>query len=397
MDKLQQSSENKIYIELFVDGRYGSVSANRLEKTEIEKLVLNGITSTRYLSEDKYRQLPDHHRYFKNSKTDGLDLYDEIYKKLSTAEKMELARNTVEEVLGKDNRIVSVTASYGDGYSSEYMIASNGFEGESNDTAFSLTAEVSLKTDIDARPEAYWYDSKVYWNDLQKTGISTIALERALRKLGQKKLQSGTYNMVVDNTVSARLLSPIISAMYGTALQQKNSFLLDKLGEIIGSDKLTVYDRPHIPKSFGARFFDGEGVATHDRTLIGKGILNTYFIDTYSSLKMKVMPTISSPSILLLEEGQLSLHELLKKMNNGIWVTGFNGGNCNPTTGDFSFGIEGFLIENGDTSQPVSEMNITGNITEVWKRFIGAGNDARTNSSWRVPSLLFYDMSFNGY
>ncbi|GAB6012873.1 TldD/PmbA family protein [Viscerimonas tarda] len=395
LDKLHQSSENKIYIELFVDGRYGAVSTNRIDRQEIEKLIIDGIVSTRYLAPDIFRQLPDPSRYYKQTGTD-LDLYDTSFNKLSAEQKIDLAKQAADEIYQADSRIVSVAASYDDGCSAEYMLASNGFEAETADTAFSLSVEVALKTGSDARPESYWHDDTVYWDDLQKTGIAQKALERAIRKIGQKKIRSGQYNMLLDNTVSSRLFTPLIAALYGSALQQKNSFLLNKLGEKITNDKLTITDRPHLPRSFGARWFDGEGVATCERTIIDKGVLQSYFIDTYNSLKMKVMPSISSPSILVAGLGSRNFEGLMKTMGKGIWVTAFNGGNCNPTTGDFSFGIEGFLVENGILVQAIGEMNITGNMLSLWDALVEPGNDPRKNSSYRIPSLLFSDISFSG-
>ena len=112
------------------------------------------------------------------------------------------------------------------------------------------------------------------------------ALERVLRKLGQKKVQSGKYTMVVDPMNSSRLLSPMISALNGSALQQKNSFLLNKLNEKIASDRLTLTDEPHLVKASGARYFDNEGIATERRSIFDKGVLNTYFIDTHRSTRM---------------------------------------------------------------------------------------------------------------
>ncbi len=345
LDKLHQSSENKLYIELFIDGRYGSFSTNRIEKSEIEKFIKEGIISTKYLAEDTARQLPSRERYYKSDGQD-LDLYDNSYDSIDTEQKLNTARQAVEEIYQADKRIISVSSSYDDGIGAEYMIASNGFEGESNDSAFNLFVEVSLKTDGDARAEGYWYDSAIYWNDLVKEGIGKTALKRALRKIGQQKIKSGKYNMLLDNTTASRLFSPMIGAMYGNALQQKNSFLLNKLGEQITSDKLTIVDTPHLTRSFGARWFDGEGVATKEHTIIEKGILKTYFIDTYNSHKMSTSPTIASPSIIQVEPGNKNFDSLLHCLDKGIWVTGFNGGNSNSTTGDFSFGIEGFFVEN---------------------------------------------------
>lgn len=395
LDKLHQSSENKLYIELFVDGRYGSFSTNRIEKSGLETFIKEGITSTRYLSEDTCRQLPDSSRYYQDSGKD-LDLYDHSFDSISTDRKLELLKQSVEEVYEADSRIISVSSSYDDGVGVEYMIASNGFEAESSDSAFNLMVEVSLKTDGDARAESFWYDSAVYWDDLRKNEIGKKALERALRKIGQKKIKSGKYDMLLDNTTSSRLLSPLIGAMYGTALQQKNSFLLEKLGRKITSDIFTLTDTPHLTRSFGARWFDGEGVATRNRTIIDKGILQNYFIDTYNSLKMDMAPTIASPSIIQVSLGERPFDVILQTIQKGIWVTGFNGGNSNPTTGDFSFGIEGFFIENGQISTPVNEMNITGNILSLWNNLMETGNDPRTTSSWRIPSLLFNNVNFSG-
>lgn len=395
LDKLHQSSENKLYIELFTDNRYGTFSTNRIDKDGLEAFIKEGIISTKYLAQDTFRQLPSPERYYK-SQGSNLDLYDESFDKISTEDKLNITQQAVEEIYGSDPRIISISSAYDDGVGGEYMIASNGFEAESFDSAFNLTVEVALKTEGDARAESYWFDSSIYWNDLKKKGIGQKALERALRKIGQTKVKSGKYDMLLDNTTSSRLLSPILGALYGTALQQKNSFLLDKLGKQIASDKLTIRDTPHMARSFGARWFDGEGVATQYRTIIENGILNMYFIDTYNSLKMGIAPTIASPSIIQLNLGNKNHDQLLHSIQKGIWVTGFNGGNSNPTTGDFSFGVEGFLIENGVISTPISEMNITGNILSLWNNLEEIGNDPRNSSPWRLPSLLFSNVNFSG-
>jgi PmbA protein len=183
--------------------------------------------------------------------------------------------------------------------------------------------------------------------------------------------------------------------MNGHALQQKNSFLIDKLDEKIISDKVTIIDDPHLKGAFGARMFDGEGVATVKRNLIEKGVLKSYFIDTYSAGKLNIPPTIASPSIITFDLGTRSHEQILASIDKGIWVTGFNGGNSNSSTGDFSFGIEGFLIENGKLSTPVNEMNITGNLLTLWNNVLEIGSDARLNSSRRIPSLLFDNVNVN--
>lgn len=395
IDRLQQASENSLIINLYVDGRYGSFSTNRLDKKELEKFILNGIDSTRYLAEDKARSLPDASLYYKGDGPD-LQLIDPKFDSIQPDDKVALAMNVCDEMKGKDDRIISTNSTYSDEKDFKYMVASNGFEGEASGSSFSLAASLSIRGEGDARPESYWYDSSLYYDALIKEGLGTKAIERVLRKLGQKKVASGKYRMLVDNMNSSRLLSPVIDAIYGSSIQQKNSFLLDKLDQKVLGDRLTLIDEPHLVKAPGARYFDGEGVATKRIPVFEKGVLKTYFIDTYSANKMNVKPTIASPSIFTMEMGNKDTDQLVASIDKGILVTGFNGGNSNSTTGDFSYGVEGFLIENGKLTQPISEMNATGNMITLWNNLAEVGNDPRSFSSWRIPSLLFDGVDFSG-
>ena len=396
LEKLQQASESSMNIELFVDGRYGSFSTNRIQKKEVEKFIKEGIVATRYLEPDECRVLPDISLCFSGVREPDLNLYDNQITEIHPDEKLQIALDNAKEIYQTDDRIISVNARYSDGDSKSYIIQSNGFEGERFSTSFSLSAGVSMKSESDSRPAASWWDSALFFNELKKTGYGKAAYERCIKKLGQQKIKSGTYTMIVDYLNSSRLLNPLLSALYGSALQQKNSFFLDKIGETVGSSKFTLIDDPHLPKTPGARYFDYEGVATKKRAIFDKGVLRTYFIDAYYSKKMDVPQTISGPSTLLLQTGDKELSQLILPQKRAILVTGFNGGNQNSSTGDFSYGIEGFLIENGVATQPVSEMNITGNLIELWKNLIETGNDPRLNSSYRVPSLVFEGVNFSG-
>lgn len=396
MDKLQQASENGLSLYLFVDGRYGTYSTNSLKKKELRGFIKNGIEATRYLAKDEARTLPAATRYYQGGK-DDLKLLDNKLASINPDEKVTLARAAANEVMGKDKRIISVKSSYGDGDNFGYIIASNGFEGDIANSWYSLSASVSMKEkNSDARPSSYWYESALFFDDLIKKDIGNKALERTLRKLGQKKVESGKYTMVVDNMNSRRMISPMISALYGNQIQQKNSFLIDKIGTKIGNEKFTLRDEPHIVGARGARYFDGEGVATTPRAIFDKGVLKTYFIDTYIANKMGIAPTVADPSILIMEHGKKDVQGLIADVQKGIFVTGFNGGNSNSTTGDFSYGIEGFLIENGVLTQPISEMNVTGDFLSFWASLTEVGNDSRPNSSWRIPSLVFEDVNFSG-
>lgn len=395
MDRLQQASESGLGISLYVDGRYGNYSTNRLDRKELETFIKNGIESTRYLAPDEFRVLADPDRCYKGGKPD-LKLFDHKIFDINPDDKVARARAAAEEALGKNDRIISVETSYSDGESSSYRLMSNGFEGESKSTWYSVSASVAIRGEGEARPSDYWYESTLFYDRLPKTNIGSKALERVLRKLGQKKVKSGKYTMVVDPMNSGSMLNPILSAMYGTSLQQKNSFLMDKLDQKVFSDKLTLLDDPHVIGANGSRYFDTEGVATERRPIFENGVLKTYFIDTYNGKKLGVAPTINSPSRLVLTPGNKDLNGLIADVENGILVTGLNGGNSNSNTGDFSYGVEGFLIENGKLTQPISEMNVTGNFLTLWNSLAAIGNDARKDRSWLVPSLVFEGVDFSG-
>lgn len=273
---------------------------------------------------------------------------------------------------------------------------SNGFEGIKKSTFFSASAGVTAK-DNDARPEDWAWNGNRFFNKLTDfSEIGTIAADRALRKIGQQKIDSGQYEMLVENRTMGRLLGMFVGPMSARALQQKSSFLEGMMGKTIASEKLTIIDNPFIPSAMGSRLYDGDGIRAQKRTMIEKGVLNEFYIDNYYGRKLGKAPTASGTSNLIFDYGNRSLEEMIKSIDKGIFVTSFNGGNSNGTTGDFSFGIGGMLIEKGKLTIPVYEMNITGNALEFWQKLIETGKDAYTVSSWQPSSMLFEGIDFAG-
>ena len=394
IDRLEQAIQSGLSIKLFVDKKYSAHSTNRLKKEELAKFIEQAIEGTRFLSEDEFRTLPDPELYYKG-KGSELQTLDREFDKLDPQKKIDLAFAIEKEVLGKDDRIISVSASYYDSLDERVMVNSNGFEADSSNSSFGLNASVSVKSG-EARPESYWGESSIFFDKLKKEDIGITALKRATDKIGQQKIASAKMDMIVENRSASRLFGPLISALNGSAIQQKNSFLIDKLDQKVFSDKLTVTDDPFIISGRGSRLFDGEGLATRKRPVFEKGILKTYFIDTYYAKKMQTQPTSGNTTNLVFETGGKDLKGLILTVKRGILDTGFNGGNSNGTTGDFSFGIEGFLIEDGTIKQPVSEMNITGNMKELWSNVAEMGNDINENSAWLIPSVKFSGVDFSG-
>ncbi|MCD4769340.1 MAG: TldD/PmbA family protein [Bacteroidales bacterium] len=395
IDKLEQANQAGLSIRLMVDKKYSAHSTNRLSSTkELEKFINEAITGTRYLSVDKFRTLPDPDLYYKGG-GDDLKTFDNNFKNIDPQQKIDAAFAIEKEVLGSDDRILSVTASYYDSMSNTVMVTSNGFEGDTSNTYYGINASVSVNDD-GARPQSGWGERAIFHNKLKTEGVGKEALKRALRKIGQEKIKSDKMPMIIENRLAGQILGPIISALNGSAIQQKNSFLIDKLGEKVGSDKLTIIDDPLIISGRGSKLFDNEGLALKKRPVFEKGILRTYYIDTYYGKKLGMDPTTGGTTNLVFEPGERNMVEMIASMKRGILISGFNGGNTNGSTGDFSYGIDGFLIENGEIVQPVSEMNITGNMKKLWMNLAETGNDSYENSSWRTPSLMFKDVDFSG-
>ena len=394
IDKLEQAIQSGLTIRLFVDKKYSAHSTNRLKKEELARFIEQAIEGTRFLSEDEFRTLPGPELYYKGDKENLLTL-DSDFSKVDPQKKIELAFAVEKEVLGKDERIISVSTGYYDGLEERVMVTSNGFEGDSANSQFGLYGSVSVKSD-QARPESSWNESSIFFEKLKKDNIGTTALQRAVNKIGQQKISSEKMTMIVENKQVGRIFGPLVSALNGSAIQQKNSFLIDKLNEKVASDKLTITDDPFIVSGRGSRLFDGEGLATKKRSVFEKGVLKTYYIDTYYGKKLQMAPTSGSTTNLVFETGDKDLQGLIGTVKKGILVNGFNGGNSNGSTGDFSFGIEGFLIENGAITRPVSEMNITGNMKELWSNIGEIGNDINDSSSWLTPSIVFEGVDFSG-
>ena len=410
LDKVTHSADRSIYLYVYADGRYGTFSTNRLETIELEDFILKAIEMVRMLGEDECRCLPDYDRTEKNAKTGReLDLYDPAYESGNAEKRLEKAKSI--SIFGKINNdgqysLISEECEYSESVDDNYLADSQGFEGRHTETMYYCFAETTIKATDGNKYSGFWWEAAQKENQLDPTSCAEKALAKAAGQIGPKKRRSGNYKMVVENAVASRLLSPIVSALNASAIQQKVSFLEDSAGKRIFPEGMTLMDMARTPGKSGSRLFDTEGVATRDCAIIDKGTIQQYFVNTYMSRKLDIPPTIEDLSRPVLmpymkdedlssEEKEVSLQAILRKCSNGILVTGFNGGNCNPVTGDFSFGIEGFAFSKGKITHPVREMLITGNMITLWNSIIAAGSDYRPSARWQIGSLAFENVSFS--
>ena len=411
IDKVTHSADRSLYFYIFADGRYGTFSTNRLDQGELENFIGKAIEMVRMLGEDSLRRLPDPDRTEKGALT-GLELglYDSAYQKQDTDSRIAAAvsMSMFKTASGQssDYRLISEECEYTDSYDDTFLIDSQGFEGRHAETTFSAFCEMTIEDSEGNKYSGFWWENTPFESRLNAGQIARNALENAVRQIGPKPRKGGKYSMVVDRTCASRLVSPLISALNASSLQQKMSFLEGSLGKKVFSDGFTLMDMARTQGKAGSRLYDTEGVATKDAPVIVKGIVRQYFVNTYMAGKMGISPTvedISRPCLLPYMKGEdlacgekeVSLKDILKLCGSGIYVTGFNGGNCNPVTGDFSYGVEGFAFSHGKVTHPVREMLITGNMKELWSGLLAAGTDARESARWQIPTIAFDKVSFS--
>ncbi len=396
LDKLQEATTNALSLKVYADKKFSVYSTNDLKKDTLTGFVKEAVAGTKYLSQDEFRKLPDP-KYYPQTTKDDLKIKDPGFEKIDTSERIRIASEIEKAALETSDQIISASAGYSDGSYSGVLVNSNGFAGEYTETVFSAGAEVTVKDQEGGRPEDWMYCSVRFFNELPPTDfLGVTAAKRALQKIGQKKIKSGKYTMLVENRAAGRLIGVLRGAMTARSIQQKASFLDGMLDKKIASEKLTVIDDPFLKKGLNSRFFDGEGLAAVRRVMINNGVLKNYFVDNYYGRKIGMDLTTASPANVLYEKGSRSFDEIVKDIKHGIIVNGFIGGNSNSTTGDFSFGIVGQLVENGEIIHPVNEMNLSGNAKDFFMALEEMGNDPYPYSSNMIPSMLFTEASFSG-
>lgn len=396
VDKLQESTQNSLSISIYADKRYSAQSTNDLRKETLTRFISEAVAMTKYLSEDEFRTLPDP-KYYEGQKDIDLRIYDDEYDSLTTDKRIAYSKICEEGSKSRSNKVITCNTGFGDSMYETVKVHSNGFEGFSKSTVYYAGSSSTVQGDGDGRPSDWCWHTYRFRKDMSKPELlGQEATDRALRKIGQKKIDSGVYDMVIENRSASRLLGSLIGPLNASSIQQKRSFLEGKLGEKIASDNFTIIDDPHIVSGFGSRLYDGDGIATKRRPIIEKGILKSYYVDWYYGRKLGWEPTTGGTTNLVFDYGDKSLDQLVSQMKKGILITGFIGGNSNSVTGDFSVGIIGTYVENGKKIMPVNEMNISGNLTDVLKQLVEFGNDPWIYSAWRRPSMYFRDIQFSG-
>lgn len=400
--KLEQATASTsmgIAFSLLVDDRYSAHSTSDLRPDALRAFVERAIAATRELEPEPERRLAPPELCGRSASDAELDCLDPSWEDWTATDRRahaEALEAAVEALPGR-SQILSATSYVSDSQGETARVMSNGFAQLHRAGGFGHGVDVTLSEPDGRRPEAMSWYSAIYRASLPSVEeVAKEAFKKAERRLGAGPCATGRYPMVLDAPSVGRILGVLGGPLAGSELHQKRSCLADKLGQKIASSVLSITDDPSIPRGLGSRPYDGDGFPAKKMEVLKEGVLQNYYISLYYSRKLGVAPTTGGRSNWVVAPGARSQAEILASFPTCILVNGFLGGNSNGQTGDFSFGIQGHLVQNGEIVQNLSEMNVSGNILELLPRLVEVGSDVWTWGGLRSGSLVFEDVDFSG-
>jgi PmbA protein len=399
LEQAQQATSLGVSLSLLVDDRFSAHSTSDLRPDALRAFLERAIAATRVLEPEPERRQADLSLCGRGATEEQLDAFDAGWESLTAEQRREHAERleACVDALPNRDKVISTSVHVGDSISESVRVMSNGFEGVHRSTGFGHGAEMTLSDADGRRPEGYAFYSTLHASDLPSPEqVAAECWRRSAQRLGSSAAPSGRYPMLLDAPAVGRILGVLGGPLSGSELHQKRSFLIGKKGEQIASPKLTILDDPFIRRGLGSRPWDGDALVARPMYVIKDGVLENYYINTYYGRKLGMPVTTGGRSNWVVPAGTRGVSEIAAGLDRAILVTGFLGGNSNGLTGDFSFGVQGVLLERGVPVRNLSEMNVSGNISEVLQRFAEASTDVWTFGGLRSPTLLFEDVQFSG-
>ena len=406
IEKVSQAAEKRLGLRLFFGQSSASASTSDISDAAIERLVDDTSALARATAQDPFSGLPAPEGLARDVK--DLDLMDDSGRSLAVEEKIRIALAAEQAALGFDPRI---TNSEGGEFSSNLgrvlYANSHGFAGEYRGSTYGVSV-VPVASSNGSMQRDFWYSSQRKFARLEAPEkVGRRAAERAIRRLGARKVKTRECPVVFDPEIAATLLRQLSSAASGYALYKGASFLMGKLGEKIASDIVTVVDDGTIPGALGSKPFDGEGLPTRRNTIVERGVLKSYLLDTYSGKKLGLpstgnasrgvgdAPGVGTTNFFLLP-GTDAPEDIVASVEDGFYVTELIGFGVNLVTGDYSRGAAGMWIEKGKLAYPVEEVTIAGNLKEMFGNIEMIGNDLEMRGRIAAPTLKLSRMTVAG-
>lgn len=403
LEDVEREESRDLGLRVFVGQRQASVSASDLSPATQARLVERAVAMARLAPEDPHAGFAPEDRLARGPFID-LDLFDPSERSAQTLEQVSA------EAEAAALAVPGVARSEGGhaGWSSTRwrLVTSHGFDGAYEGSAFSLGVGVIAEKD-GAMERGGESRSTRHLSDLPGADlIGRTAGERAVARVGPRKIASTTAPVIFDNRMAGQIVSPAIGAISGPSIARGTSFLKDLMGQRVFAEGVTLIDDPFRPRGVGSTPFDDEGVAVQKRALFDDGVLTTWLLNSASARQLGLETTghasrgLAGPSgvsthNLHMEPGERDLAGLMADAGTGLLVTSMFGPSLNGNTGDWSAGVSGFWFENGVIAYPVSEVTVAGKLTDLYLR-IQRGSDLEFRGGFNVPSLMFDAVAIAG-
>ncbi|MRV73325.1 metalloprotease PmbA [Duganella sp. FT92W] len=399
IETIEQNKDKGLGVTVFIGQKRGNASTSDFSPASLRATVEAACNIARFTADDDCAGLADDDMLEKNPQ----DLQLFYPWDISTEEAVVLAQRAESAAFAVDPR---VTNSEGAGVhvQQSHFVAANsrGFIGGYPYSRHTISvAPIAGKGAKMQRDD--WYSSVRDAKKLaQPEAIGRYAAERALARLNARKLDTRTCPVLFEAPLAAGLVGALVQATSGGALYRKSTFLLDTLGKAIFPSHIQVSEDPHVIGAIGSAPFDEEGVRTTARDVVKDGVLQGYFLSTYSARKlgMKTTGNAGGSHNLSLTSSRTKKNDdfvaMLKKMGTGLLVTELMGQGTNYVTGDYSRGASGYWVENGVIQYPVEEITIAGNMKDMFQDIVAVGADVLVRGTKQTGSILIEKMVVAG-
>ena len=405
-ENVERNRDKSISITVYVGQRRGNASSSDFSPAALEQTVKAAHDIARFTAEDPAAGLPDAADLAAGSSARrDLDLFHPWA--IDAERAIVIAARCEAAALQVDRRITNsegagVSAQQSHFYSANTRGFGAGYASSRHSLSVAPIASLPGKSGDDMQRDA-WYSSMRSPDELAAPeAIGRYAAERALSRLGSRKIKTCEVPVLYESSLAAGLLGAYVQATSGGALYRKSTFLLDCLGQQVLADHIDIHENPHVLRGKGSAPFDDEGVATRPAHLVDAGVVGSYFLSSYSARKLGMRTTghaggshnLSLTSRLTAPEDDLEA--MLKKLGRGLFVVELMGQGVNYVTGDYSRGAAGFWVEGGKLAYPVHEVTIAGNLRQMFRGIVAVGADAYVSGSKSIGSMLVDRMKIAG-
>ena len=395
VDTIEYNRDKGIGITVYLGQQRGHASTSDFSKAALKATVDAALSIARFTAPDPCAGLADKALMAKDCP--DLDLFHPWDITVDGA--LDLARECEAAAFGVSPKISNSEGANVSIQQSHFVSANSlGFMGGYASSRQGLSCSV-IAGEGEHMQREFWYDSRRDAADLMSAAdVGRIAGERALARLGARKIRTCKVPVIFEAPLAVALIGNFVQAVSGGSLYRKSSFLLDSLGQQVFSPIVSIAERPHLKKAFGSGYFDGEGVATHDRDVVIDGVLQGYFLSSYSARKLGMQTTGNAGGShnLRVSAGEDGLEAMIRNMDKGLLVTELLGHGVNYVTGDYSRGAAGFWVEKGKIKHAVEEVTIAGNLRDMFRNIVAIGNDALPRGAKHCGSILIEQMKIAG-